>query len=194
MKKFDRLPCPEFLELKWTEWGIDWESRRAANPKASFYWHVVDDSPVNTRLMPKLQSQTQGHCSFCDFFPVSPPSIDTIEHFRPKAEYPREAYKWSNLYYCCMHCQRKEGAFDDDVLSPDAADYSFERYFIWDFASGEVCVNPAAAPGDQRRAAKTISYFRLNCGHPILRRRELKRRASLPTESCDDFAYRLFVG
>jgi hypothetical protein len=62
-------------------------------------WHEIDGAKVNQKLLPLLKNQTQDHCSFCDAFPVDPPSIPTIEHFRPKTAFPREAFKWENLYY-----------------------------------------------------------------------------------------------
>jgi hypothetical protein len=60
---------------------------------------TIDAAKVNQKLLPLLKNQTQDHCSFCDAFPVDPPSIPTIEHFRPKTAFPKEAFKWENLYY-----------------------------------------------------------------------------------------------
>src|SRR5262249_7037895 len=105
MRRFRRLERPDFLTDKWEQWGTQWEQRRKENPAASFHWHKVGNEPVNQKLLVTLKKQVQDHCSFCDIFPVSPPSNDTVEHFRPKTKYPKEAYKWENLYYCCDHCQ-----------------------------------------------------------------------------------------
>ena len=149
MRKFERAAEPEFLAAKWQAWGLEWEQRRAEKPGAAFYWHQVEGVPVNQKLLPLLKAQTQEHCSFCDNYPVSPPSIDTIEHFRPKARYPREAYHWPNLYYCCMHCQQKSDSFDEGALRPDAEDYCFDSYFRWDFTLGIIEPNR----GDARQAA-----------------------------------------
>lgn len=193
MKSFERRAEPGFLTAKWEEWGLDWELRRQANAGAQFHWHQIDGEPVNHKLLPLLKAQTQDHCSFCDNFPVSPPSIDTIEHFRPKAHYPREAYCWANLYFCCMYCQRKSDAFDDAALRPDAADYQFDRYFRWDYTLGIIEVNDQASTEDQKRAHATIQLYRLNDGHPSLRKRELRKRAQGPDDPLDDFAYRGYV-
>ena len=105
MRKFTRADPPAFLADKWEPWGLAWEQRRTANPAAQFHWHEIDGEGVNQKLLPLLKGQIQNHCSFCDAFPVAPPSIETIEHFRPKGAYPREAYHWPNLYFCCMYCQ-----------------------------------------------------------------------------------------
>jgi uncharacterized protein (TIGR02646 family) len=193
MRRFQRAQEPAFLSEKWEVWGLDWEARRAENSKASFHWHQVDGEPVNQKLLPILKLQTQEHCSFCDNFPVSPPSIDTIEHFRPKARYPREAYRWGNLYFCCMHCQQKGEEFNDLALQPDSEDFEFDRYFRWDFTRGTIEVNESRPPEDQARARATIDLYRLNVGHPTLRRRELRRRGQGSDDPLDDFAYRGFV-
>ena len=150
--------------------------------------------PVNQKLLPLLKAQTQDHCSFCDNYPVSPPSIDTIEHFRPKAHFPRDAYRGSNLYFCCMWCQQKSDDFDEAALQPDAPNYDFDRYFRWDYTLGTIEVNEQASPEDQRRANVTIKLYKLNDGHPSLRKRELRKRAKDARGLLDDFAYRDYVG
>jgi uncharacterized protein (TIGR02646 family) len=33
-----------------------------------------------------------------------------IEHFRPKARYPRHAFQWANLLLCCTECGRLKGS------------------------------------------------------------------------------------
>lgn len=193
MRKFLRAAEPEFLAAVWETWSLEWEQRHAENASAAFHWHQVDGEKVNQKLLPTLKGQTQDHCSFCDNFPVSPPSIDTIEHFHPKALYPREAYRWTNLYFCCMHCQQKIVPLDEAALRPDAAEFEFCRYFRWDYTRGRMEVNEQAPPEDQERARVTIALYRLNEGHPSLRKRELKRRSQCAGAPLDDFAYRGFV-
>lgn len=193
MRKFKRGPAPALLLGKWESWGAQWEQRRAAIPGAGFHWHEVEGEPVNHKLLPALKAQVQDHCSFCDNYPICPPSLDTVEHFRPKTLFPREAYRWENLYYCCCHCQGKGDDFDEALLRPDAEDYSFDRFFRWDYTNGTLEVNERASAEDQNRARVTRSLYRLNVGHPSLRRRELRRRSLMPNEPLDDFAYRDFV-
>ena len=193
MRKFQRLPSPAFLTQKWEQWGLEWEQRLNAGAGASFHWHELDREPVNHKLLPVLKEQVQDHCSFCDVFPVSPPSNPTIEHFRPKRRFPREAYRWENLYYCCDHCQQRGDDFDEAMLRPDGDDYSFERYFRWDFTTGTLEVNEQATPEDQNRAEKTRQAYRLNIGHPLLRRQASYRRSRMPDEPLDSFPYRDFV-
>ncbi len=194
MKRFVRGPEPAILSQKGPAWAADWERKRAANPSKPFRWPAVNKIPLNQHLLPQLKEQTQDHCSFCDQYPVSPPSKDTIEHFRPKSRFPAEAYAWANLYYCCDYCQRKGERYDEGLLRPDANDYEFQRYFRWDYTLGRIEVNERATPADQERARVTIELYGLNEGeHPSLRRRESRRRHREPDEPLDDFAYRHYL-
>jgi uncharacterized protein (TIGR02646 family) len=153
----------------------------------------VDGEPVNRKLLPPLRAQTQDHCSFCDNYPICPPSKHTIEHFRPKSRFPREAYRWENLYYCCDHCQQKGEEFEEGLLRPDAEDFEFDRYFRWEFTKGELLPNDLATPEDQHRAQVTIRLYRLNEGHPACRKRAQHQRGKDPQAPLDDFPYRGFL-
>jgi len=191
MRKFTRAGEPDFLANKWEQWGLEWEQRRKENPSANFHWHQIDGERVNQKLLPILKEQTQDHCSFCDAFPVAPPSIETVEHFRPKSSFPRQAYAWGNLYFCCAHCQQKGEEFDEALLQPDADDYEFDRYFRWDFTRGTMEINTLANPDDQRRAAVTIRLYQLNKKHPLYRKLALKNRSAAAQP--DEISYRHYV-
>jgi uncharacterized protein (TIGR02646 family) len=191
MRKFLRAPEPPFLTLRCQEWGEDWAQRQANGQP--FYWHQVNGEPVNRRLLPLLKAQTQDHCSFCDHFPVDPPSIATVEHFRPKAMYPLEAFRWANLYFCCTHCQQKGTPFSEAMIAPDTDDYQFDRYFRWDHTQGTLEVNENGAPEDRARAQATIDFFRLNIGHPTQRKIQLIRRSKHQDEPLGDWPYRDYL-
>ena len=193
MRHFKRVNPPDFLKQNWEKWGVEWEIRKTAKTSAKFTWRMFENQPVNQRLIPLLKEQTNDHCSFCDNFPVSPPSIDTIEHFRPKADFPKLAYQWENLYYCCNYCQQKGDEFHDLLLQPDHFDYRFDRYFTWDYENGLLLVNVAATSEDQKRAEITIKIYRLNDGHPTFRRLSSRRRRLDPESDLGQFAYRNFV-
>jgi uncharacterized protein (TIGR02646 family) len=193
MRKFQRAQQPDFLVDRWESWGAAWERRRSNNQGARFYWPQFQGKAVNELLLPPLKEQTQDHCSFCDSFPVSPPSIDTIEHFRPKSRFPKEACRWDNLYFCCMHCQQKFEEFDVDLLRPDADDYYFDKYFRWDFTRGTLEVNEHAPIENQRRAQITIKLYRLNERHPRWRKLEMRHRERGRDDPLDEYAYRHYV-
>jgi len=192
MRKFIRAPEPPFLAMHWQEWGQDWILRHANGQP--FYWHQVDGEPVNRKLLPLLRAQTQDHCSFCDHFPVAPPSLPTIEHFRSKTIYPLEAFRWANLFFCCMHCQQKGFPFSEAVLAPDDPGYEFDRYFRWDHTQGTLEVNENATLEDRARAQATIEFFPLNIGHPTQRKMQLIRRPKHQDEPLDDWPYRDYLG
>ena len=193
MRKFQRGNEPDFLADKWERWGLEWEERRNQAPSPSFNWRVIDGEKVNHKLLPFLKQQTQDHCSFCDAFPVAPPSIETVEHFRPKSAFPKEAYHWLNLYFCCMYCQQKGDDFDEGLLRPDAADYDFDNYFRWDFTTGRMEVHTLASEQDQQRAEVTIRLYRLNEWHPRLRKLAMQHRSADQAISPDELPYRHFA-
>ena len=193
MKRFAREAEPDCVRDTWKESGRRWAQRRIEVQNSSFNWGCYEGQSVHDLLVPPLKRQTLDHCSFCDAFPVCPPSDETIEHFLPKSEVPLEAYHWPNLYYCCRCCQRKNGVYSDEVLRPDAPDYDFDRYFRWDFTLGRLNVNPGATAPDQVRALKTIEYFRLNVDHPRARLKEQRFFRSASNDPIDGFAYRHFV-
>jgi uncharacterized protein (TIGR02646 family) len=169
MRKFQRVNQPAFLVDRWEAWGVDWERRRSKNPSAKFNWPQFKGKPLNELLLPPLKEQTQEHCSFCDSFPVSPPSDDTIEHFRPKSSFPREACRWENLYFCCRHCQRKFEEFDEALLRPDADDYDFDQYFRWDYTQGTIEINEHASVENRNYSASWGA--RASRPHPSASRR-----------------------
>ena len=193
MRKFERSAEPDFLADKWERWGLEWEQRRKEKPAAQFHWHEIDGEKVDQKLLPFLKNQTQDHCSFCDAYPVAPPSIETIEHFRPKTVFHKEAYQWANLYFCCTYCQQKGEDYDEALLRPDAADYEFDRYFRWDFTTGEAHVNTLASSEDQKSADVTIRLYRLNDGHPLCRKLAMKNRSENLGIPSDDQSYRHYV-
>ena len=194
MRAFKRGVEPDFLASNSARWGHQWENLKARNRGAKFPWRVVAGQPTNRRLLPLLRAQTQEHCSFCDAHPMHPPSRETIEHFQPKSSFPRAAYDWRNLYYCCDCCQGAKGdQFEDSLLRPDADGFCFENFFYWDHTNGLLKVNPQASPQDQNRAKVTIEIFGLNEGHPQRRLREAQIRSRCCDMDIDVFAYRGFL-
>ncbi|MDX2070472.1 MAG: hypothetical protein SFV55_18740 [Haliscomenobacter sp.] len=164
MKYFKRQEEPEFLQQNAARWNQQWAALKSRNPGATFNWYQYKGQPVNQLLLPFLKLQSQNHCAYCDAFPLQI-GDDTIDHFCPKSvpDYFMEAYSWRNLYCACNHCQTaKMESFSTDLLRPDAPDYSFERYFLYNYASHEIEVNPNASLTDQNKAETTIRIFQFN--------------------------------
>jgi uncharacterized protein (TIGR02646 family) len=159
-----------------------------------FQWYRHDNHPVNQLLAPVLSQQTQDHCSYCDAFPLGL-ADNTIDHFKPKGteEFLLEAYSWKNLYWACADCQKaKLEKFDQLLLAPDGDNYSFGRYFIYNFHTHEISPNPGAANLDQQKALTTIKIFQFNHPGQIAKRRQSWERKSSPLASpnSDDFSFR----
>lgn len=130
---------------------------------SKFNWHGLRDN-----ISTDLQKITQNHCSFCDCYPLGTGKIkDTIEHFRPKHRHPLLAYYWGNLFLSCHYCQEVPKKWNEKdikwVLKPDAANYNFLKYFQFDAETGEIKVNEYNTNlEEQKRAQKTIEYYKLN--------------------------------
>lgn len=134
------------------------------------------------------------HCAFCDQL-IGAASRETVEHFKPKRDYPLEAYQWGNLYPCCDVCQASKGEkFEDKLLAPDMVDYAFERWFVFNFLTGEIEPSPATSEDDQARACSTIRLYGLNSAkRNRARLLELKRMTiDLETHS-DDWNFRFLL-
>ncbi len=157
-----RTPCPETLNQNKDQYTADWVEKRAAyvagfSKAPTFSWKNLREDIVSS-----LRSMTEGHCSFCDSCPLGASGGEDIEHLKPKTTFPFEAYQWRNLYLCCSKCNGAKGdEYDDAVLTPDEAEFSFERYFFCE-GTGRILPNPAASPEDRDRAERTIRLFKLD--------------------------------
>lgn len=139
MKGFLRTPAPAVLLDYGPQWTQQWIERRQQNPAADFRWYQHEKRSVREWLLPALREMSDGHCSFCEAFPLEGQSNEPIEHFRPKSAFPEHAYEWKNLYYCCETCQSSKGdRWDDGLLAPDAPDYRWADWFEFDYTTGSM--------------------------------------------------------
>jgi len=156
MIKIDRLDAPEWLVENWEQWGKDYQ----ASGK-EFTWRFGEKKKRELKNL--LKNMTAYHCSYCDSFPIGRRQIkDTIDHFRPKDIFKLLAYLWENLFIACHYCQERNDDFDELLLKPDEADYSFDEYFAFDFTTFKIIPNPSKPIKNQERARITINLFRLN--------------------------------
>ncbi len=198
MMKLERTPAPEFLQKNYKTWGYEFADKRKENPAYSFTWKSYEGKRINEILRGFLVSMTRNHCSFCDSYPLGTASHQTIEHFRPKSQYPLLAYVWHNLFLCCDVCQNaKNEKFDRKLLKPDKPDYCFEKYFVLNYKTGEIEANPSASESDQGRARITIEMYSLNKKERLHSRlHEYKKYQKLCNDNdfcLDDFSYRFFL-
>lgn len=197
MMKFFRPPQPAFLSENYKAWGREHKARRDENTAASFQWKTYFGQRVNILIILAFGDHAK-HCAFCDGSPLGTFARRTIEHFRPVSHYPRLAYVWHNLFICCDCCQSaKQDSFDKKLLKPDADDYSFERYFLVNYRTGKIEVNPTASEHDQQRAHLTIEIYGLNdYDRPqsrLLQYRMSQELIASGKYQLDDFPYRFFL-
>lgn len=144
------LPSLATLSTNYKNWGAEYKLHLDSKKKQGigFSWRMKIYEPLKAELI-KL---TQGHCTFCDGYPIGAESKETIEHFYPKSDFPLLAYQWTNLFYCCDKCQSEANKLPFQyTLKPDDATYSFDTYFYFDLGTGQLVVlenlekdNPAA--------------------------------------------------
>ncbi len=202
MMKLERHTAPDFLTKRYKNWGRRFKHRRDINHSALFSWTQYQSRRINLLLLPILMEMTSilgkvenAHCSFCDGFPVEPVSANSIEHFKPKSQFPRLAYAWKNLFYCCSKCQEsKLEDFDRNLLKPDVSDYSFEYYFQYDTKTGKIIPNPDRSGFDSQRTEKTIELYGLNeHGRPKARQRTVRMFLDSGNPILDEFPYRYLL-
>ena len=170
---------PEILTRLGARWTAKFISRRANKPGSPFYWPAIPAAErtsrlerLNHRLIEILKRQTLNCCSFCGRRPVESKSI---EHHKPKSRYPEDAYAWTNLFYCCSLCQgRKRETWHAHLLKPDDPDYTFARYFQWNFLTGHLEPSDSANREDRKAAQLTICLYNLNNSELRLCRRRAR--------------------
>lgn len=172
MEKINRkalkdIPSLKKLHENWQKWGEEFKEYQDTKNKKetkgqAFSWR----ESIKTSLLQELEDQTNEHCSFCDGYPIGTESLEPVEHYQPKAEFPLLAYQWENLFYCCDKCnsEANKTAFEF-TLKPDQVDYEFETYFYFDSFTGrlEVLENlETEAPNKYQKATKFLERYGIN--------------------------------
>ncbi len=196
MRKQQRPTAPQQFDEHAEKWKDQWLNLRKQNP-GGFTWYSIGKSTAREWALPILNAMTQGHCSFCDAFPLEDRSKIPVEHFRPKSreEFAHLAFEWTNLCYCCGYCQsEKHDQWEEGLIRPDESDYSFQRYFVFDFTNGGIFPNPKSSDADQERANITIRLFGLDTGtRRQYRMLECDKFADATHPEINDWAYRDYL-
>jgi 5-methylcytosine-specific restriction endonuclease McrA len=102
MMKLSRSECPNWLTENSAEWTRRW-IRKVNTPttKNNWDWYDVEGVATNQKLLPLLLVDTDYHCSYCDKRPIR---VEEIDHFKPKVEFPNDAFDWENLFVVCKDC------------------------------------------------------------------------------------------
>ena len=173
MMPLKRAEQPAILRQNQATWTANYLSRlakyeekkaRGQEPrKPKFTWPQRDNKPLNQHLNPTLLAMSANHCAYCDGFPMGAMSLRTIDHFKPKEHFAELAYSWANLYPCCNACQDAKGSdYDQKLLRPDDGSYEFAHYFLFNYRTGDLDINPFATADKQDRARKTLEILGLN--------------------------------
>lgn len=192
MRGFKRSAVPSYLHNS-KELGEAYQQKRANRKKGekdSFSWFELYDD-----LLKDISPLTQCHCSYCDLSKIKRGRVSpTIDHFRPKADFPLLAYTWSNLFLCCTECQKRKNKFDELLLKPDDDTYSFDDFFIINTISGFIEPHPKKDDDAKNRAEKTIKIFKLNDNdRPQYRLDEWNSFQNSSNQFLDDYSYRFFI-
>ena len=190
-----RGPAPALLAQHGPEIGSTFASRRQVDPTYQFSWPQRDRQRLYDIAHAAVTAITDGHCAYCDGFPLGAVGRDEVDHFRPKSrpEFYHLVCEWDNLFLACTACNfAKLEEWDPALLRPDAPDFRFERYFDYRFDTGELSPNPVASPTDQRCATVTIKILDLNRVDACLNRQKAVKLLlqGLPD---DFFGYRYLI-
>ncbi|MEZ6126398.1 MAG: retron system putative HNH endonuclease [Planctomycetaceae bacterium] len=193
MRRSARPAAPAVIE-NGDRWNERWEAAEDQKPRRQFQLVRSQNRTVRDWIRDDLAAMTQEHCAHSSRYTVEP---ESVRHFRPKSD-PRFldlAYAWENLFFCCGGCQsHKLEQWDDSLINPDAPDYTFERYFRFEFTTGEIKPNPKASQSDQHAARTTIEIYGLDSPQRRRwRRLEAERWRESRNLPLDLFAYRDFI-
>lgn len=158
------------LASNWEQWGIEYELFKNGNREdgQDFSWR----SGIYFALRKELAELTENHCSFCDSYPFDM-TKETIEHYRPKNEFPRQAYQWRNLFYCCDRCQSKSNKKYESNIKPDHKGYEFDRFFYVDLGTFKIEVHDDLKSNEIILAQNFIERYGINDPRRIARRKNV---------------------
>jgi len=96
---------PECLENKADAWTNELIEQRKIKPDY-WIWHQYKNEKVEHLISKALTEISNNRCSYCDIRPVRKGAIKpSIDHFKPKSNFPELAYEWTNLFLSCYQCQ-----------------------------------------------------------------------------------------
>lgn len=143
MEKFIRPPKPEWFD---------------ENKPTSLF-----SDEEKYRVLEELLKGSENHCAYTDM--VSSLDSFAIIEISPKKIHTKT--NWNNLFPVINLIPAIIKAdYDARAIRPDEDEYSFDKYFFIDYASGLLSPNPSLPKELQERAVVTINIFSLN--HPTL--------------------------
>lgn len=111
-----------------------------------------------TAIIPDLYDEYRGICAYtCHWTPYDT-GWKTVEHFKPKENYPQEAYHWANYRFVCGALNGRKGKYED-VLDPFTLQ---DGWFVMHFPSLQLLPGEELSKDDAISVEKTINRLKLN--------------------------------
>ena len=164
MRWIDRGPEPENLlgyRLNCTQDWIDYFDRNRGEEPAPHWGRFR--SELGQRFGDKC-----GYCErLCESEQVESNRAPTVDHFKPRSQFPELTYEWTNWVFSCRQCNvdnKQDKWFQDGYVDPCAADPALrpERYFDYDAKTGQVVPKSDLGHAEHQRAVRTINDLGLN--------------------------------
>jgi len=195
MNKIDRnkIDKPECLVEKAEKWTKDLIDKRQSKPDY-WNWHQFKNKKVENLLTVDLTEITNYRCSYCDIRPVRKGALKpSIDHFKPKSDFPELAYEWTNLFLSCYQCQEYKGGSYPYVepLKPDSCHYHFDYWFEIKWETYEILPNSLRDEDEQKRAEETIKWLGLNRDSRPISRGEIVEQFN--GGNYDDWSYKFML-
>jgi hypothetical protein len=143
------------------------------SPKASEWRRHSHWTQVHT----ELYESYHGICNYCSSW--SPRSLEgvpqnndwqtSIDHYKPKSKYPRDAYKWENFRLCRRRLNNLKKDYTD-IIDPT----EIENDWFWiDFTSFLLKPSPTLKDRDlYSKIFQTIKILRLNTDNDYINERK----------------------
>ena len=127
--------------------------------KLPAYWRAI---------IPDLRKAYHGICAYtCHWIPTDTGS-NTIDHFKPKARYPQDAYRWDNYQLVCGTVNGRKGT-NENVLDPFTLQ---EGWFAMHFPSLQLIAGKYLLAEAMKQVEQTIKILKLNDSTCIRGRRD----------------------
>jgi len=117
----------------------------------------IDNHPFWTKIYPDLWKAYSGICSYCCHYIMLDTGGRSVEHFRPKARYPNEAYEWSNYRLVGSFINIKKRT--REIIDPFD---NIDGWFIILFPSALVSPHPSLDEDIKKKVLTTIEVIGLN--------------------------------
>ena len=166
MRWINRGPAPKRVAEYTREYTPGW---------VSYHRDGIGERPTDRhwwKYRSQLGKRSGGMCWYCERR-CAPPRPDgelsaTLDHFKPRAEFPDLVYDWSNWVFSCRRCNVENkgdkwptNGYVDPAAADDVRERP-ERYFDYDMLTHEIIPKNRLSGDERKRALDTINDLGLN--------------------------------